>query len=189
MTGEEKVAFFEKELERIYDTSIREFTRLCIIHAPDYIFQDCPSSSSGKYHPLDELSWDGTIIHTKKVFTMAYELCRGLDCEHNRDLVLAAALIHDLCKRGWKEISMHTRKDHPAIGAQLVREVQDATQLLSDEQVDIVANCVGYHYGPWSEHPWIKPIDEYTKEELTVYVSDYVVSKRFMTTDFRRDYG
>ena len=64
MTGEEKVVFFQQELDRIYDSSVREFTRLCIIHAPEYIFQDCPSSSSGKYHPLDELSWDGTIIHT-----------------------------------------------------------------------------------------------------------------------------
>ena len=188
MDNDKKVSFFETELERIYDSSVREFTRLCIVNAPDYIFEDCPSSSSGKYHPLDELSWDGTIIHTKKVFTLAYELVKGLGCENNRDLVLSACIIHDLCKRGWKTYGPHTVKDHPAIGAQLVREVQDATQLLDDEQLEIIANCVGYHYGPWSEPPWVKPMEEYTREELTVYISDFVVSKRMIYTDFRRDY-
>ena len=189
MDNEKKIAFFQDELNRIFNERIREFTKLCIIQAPDYIFKDCPSSSSGKYHPVDELSWDGTIIHTKKMFTLAYELCRGLGCDHNRDLVLAASLIHDLCKRGTKDPGdLHTRKDHPGLGASFVLEIQAATQILTEEQANIIANCVGYHYGPWSQNPWIKPINEYTEEELTVYIADYVVSKRFIHTDYRREY-
>ena len=38
VTEEEKVAYFQEELERIYDHKIREFARLCLIYAPDYIF-------------------------------------------------------------------------------------------------------------------------------------------------------
>lgn len=187
-TDDYKVDVFEVELKRIFDNRIREFTRLCVTQAPDYIFEDCPSSSSGKYHPLDELSHDGTIIHTKKVFTMAYELVKALDCEVNRDLVLSACIIHDLRKQGLSH-SGHTTKDHAGLAADLVSYVQESTQLLTVEQHNIIRNCVGYHYGPWSESPWKKPIEEYTKEELTVFISDYTVSKRFIYTDYRRENG
>jgi len=186
ITAEEKVASFEAELEMIFNKTVREFTRLCIIHAPDYFFEDCPSSSSGKYHPLDEISSDGTIIHTRKVFAMACELVKGLDCEGNRDLVLAATIIHDLRKQGTGNGVGHTIKEHPDLAAKLVDEVQQATLILNDEQYIIIRNCVGFHYGPWSAEPWKKSIEEYTREELAVYLSDFVVSKRFIHTEYRR---
>lgn len=185
ITVEEKVATFEVELKRIYDSKIREFTKLCLTQAPDYIFIDCPSSSSGKYHPLDELGSDGLVIHTKKVFTLVYELTKAFDCEDNRDIVLAAGLIHDLCKQGTKR-SGHTQSNHPDLAANLVDEVQEATQLLTKEQHKVLRDCVGYHYGPWSTGKWHKDITKFTKEELTLFISDYVVSKRFIKTDYRR---
>jgi hypothetical protein len=184
ITAEEKVNYFKDELERIFDTRVREFTKLCLIQAPDYIFEDCPSSS-GKFHPIDELCPDGTLIHMKKIFTLAYELVKAFDCEDNRDLVLAACLIHDLRKKG-KSDSGYTKSDHPNQAAELVTEVQEATQLLTDYQFNIVKNCVGYHYGPWGLNPWFKDMSEYTKEELSLFISDYVVSKRFIRTDYRR---
>lgn len=186
LTAEEKVAHFEPELRRIYDQKIREFARLCLVYAPDYIFIDCPSSSGGKYHPLDELSADGTIIHIRKVFTMAYEIVKGLACEDRRDIVLTAALVHDLRKKGPFNQTGHTLRDHADHGAKLVDEVQEATQLLTEEQHQMLRNCVGYHYGPWSEPPWKKPMEEYTMEEMALYMSDFVVSKRFIKTDYRR---
>jgi len=185
ISAEEKVEYFEPELERIYDRRIREFTKLCLTQAPDYIFEDCPSSSSSKYHPVDELSPDGTLIHIKKVFTMAYEMVKGMDCERSRDIVLSASIIHDLRKQGPIH-SGHTLKDHAAHAAVLVDEVQAATQLLTNEQHNMLRNCVGYHYGPWSEAPWLKPMEQYTREELALYLSDFVVSKRFIKTDYRR---
>jgi hypothetical protein len=185
ITAEEKVDIFKDELDRIYDESIREFTRLCLISAPDYIFLDCPSSSTGKYHAIDELCPQGTIIHMKKIFTMAYELVKALDCEPNRDLVLAACLIHDLRKQG-KTRTGFTQKNHPDLAAQLVDEVQDATQLLTEEQYQIIRNGVGFHYGPWGSGQWFKSMGEYTPEELAVFLSDYVVSKRFIDVDYRR---
>lgn len=186
LSEEEKVAHFQQELERIYDKKVREFTRLCIAYAPDYIFVDCPSSSSGKYHPIDELAPDGTIIHVKKVFTMAYEIVKGLACEDRRDIVLAATLVHDLRKKGPGDGFAHTVKDHPNHAANLVDEVQEATQLLTEEQHTMLRNCVGYHYGPWGEGKWCKPMEEYTMEEMALYMSDFVVSKRFIKTDYRR---
>lgn len=186
VSAEEKEKVFALELERIHDSSIREFTRLCITQAPDYFFFDCPASSSGKYHPVDELCWDGTLIHTKKVFTVAYELVKGYSCEGSRDQVVAACLIHDLLKQGKKRTG-HTVKDHPNLAAELVKEVHDATQILTEADYAMIRNSVGYHYGPWSIDPWKKPLDQYTPEEMCVYMSDYVASKRFIAVDYRRE--
>lgn len=185
ITPEEKVAVFKPELDRIFDRKIREFTKLCIISAPDYFFLDCPASSSGRYHSVDELSFDGCRIHSKRVFTLVYELSRGLGVESKRDLLLGAAIIHDLRKQGYTKTG-HTQKKHPQYAAELVDEVQDATMLLTDEEHKIIRNCVGYHYGPWSVSPWIKPITDYTMEELVVYIADYIGSKKCVKVDYKR---
>lgn len=185
VTIEEKEKTFENELKLIFSDTIREFTRLCIISAPDYFFVECPSSSSGKYHPVDEMHGQGTIVHTKRVFTVAYELCRGLGCEKNRCAILSSCIIHDLVKQGWK-CTGHTVKNHPALGAGLVESVQKDTQLLDEDVYNIIRNSVGYHYGPWSINPWKKDISKYTSEELCVYMSDYVASKRCIKVEYRR---
>lgn len=182
---EKKSATFEEELNLIFDDNIKEFTRLCVIAAPDYFFTDCPASSTGKYHPISELGPDGTMLHTKKVFTLAYELCRGLGCEHNRDEILSACIIHDLRKQGLTK-SGHTTKSHPDLGSQLVDEVQRDTMLLTKESHEIIRDMVGYHYGLWSAGKWKKELSEYTSEELCVYLADYVASKRCVEVDYRR---
>ncbi len=185
MTAKEKANTFEKELELILDHNIREFTRLCVVSAPDYFFNDCPASSSGKFHPVNELAGNGTIVHTKKVITLAYELVKGLDCEQSRDEIIAACVIHDLRKQGLVK-SGHTLPDHAELAAQLVDEVQRDTQMLSDETYDMIRSCVGYHYGLWSIEKWKKPLDKYTLEEYTVYIADFTVSKRFVDINYKR---
>jgi len=182
---EEKINTFEEELKLIFDDDVREFTKLCVAGAPDYLFIDCPASSTGKYHPVSELGPDGTILHTKKVFTLAYELCRGLDCEQNRDEILSACIIHDLRKQGLVK-SGHTTRNHPDLASKLVEEVQRDTMLLNDVSFNLIRNMVGYHYGLWSSGKWRKPLSEYTPEELCVYISDYVASKRCVEVNYRR---
>ncbi len=185
ITADEKVQIFSKELNLIFDYSVKEFTRLCLIAAPDYVFTDCPASSTGKYHPISELGSDGTILHIKKVFTVAYELCRGLSCEDVRDEILSACIIHDLRKQGMTK-SGHTTKNHPDLAAKLVHEVQDATQILSDKSYRMIKNSVGFHYGPWSAVPWKKPLSDYKSEELCVYMSDYIASKKCVDVFYKR---
>jgi len=185
MTSEEKVKIFEKELELILDPDIKEFARLCVTIAPDYFFFDCPASSTGKFHPLNELGGNGTVVHTKKVATLGYEMCKGLGCENRRDEVVAACIIHDLRKQGLKK-SGHTQSNHTDLAAKLVDEVQKDTRMLSEESYKIIRSCVGYHYGLWSSSVWKKPLSSYTMEELAVYIADYVSSKRFVEVDYRR---
>lgn len=185
ISNEERFKIFQEELNLIYDKNIREFTKLVLTQLPAYFFLDCPSSSSSKYHPVDELSFDGCIIHTKRVFTVAYDLCRGLNAEQNRDEILAATILHDGVKQG-RQKTGHTVKNHPGLAADLIKDVQEATQIINDNSYNIIRNCIGFHYGPWSISPWAKSLDEYTPEEMTVYVSDYVASKRCVNVIYKR---
>jgi hypothetical protein len=180
-----KSQVFVPELALIFDESIREFTRLCIVSAPDYFFLDCPASSSGKYHPIDELGADGTVIHTKKVFTVAYDMCVALECQGSRDEILAACLIHDLRKQGLTR-SGHTVKEHPALAVNLIDDIQSATQILSEKSHKIIRNAVGFHFGLWSYADWKKPLSDYNREELCVYLSDFIASKRPVSVNYKK---
>lgn len=183
-----KEMVFKAELDSIVDINVRKFTKLCILEAPNYIFNNCPASTSGKHHPENELGADGNIKHTKKVVSMAKEIYRSLT--HNKvtkqdgphlDLVIAACIVHDLVKQGWTKTG-HTQLSHPDYGASLVIRLYNSNKdLITKEQMEIIKNCVGFHYGPWSELPWKKAMSEYTPEELCVYMSDYVVSRRFVS--------
>lgn len=188
ITPNEKIEVFSEELDLIFDKKIKEFTKICLMVAPDYFFKECPASSSGKYHPIDELSGDGTILHTKRVVTVGYDLCRGLGCESNRDSIISACILHDLRKQGLTKTG-HTQKNHPDLAAKLVEEVQHDTQILNDTTYNIIRNCVGFHYGPWSQLKWKKDLSEFTMEELCVYLSDYIASKKTTNVKHTNRFG
>jgi 23S rRNA maturation-related 3'-5' exoribonuclease YhaM len=186
----ERILFFKDELDLIENDDIREFVKECIKQSPDYIFDDCPSSSSGKYHPLDELAPDGTIRHTKKVFTLAYELSRGMNCEEHRDEICAAAILHDMAKQGPSR-SGHTIREHPQVMADFVADIykEKFKDRIPRESALIIYYCIFYHYGPWTDVSVRKSLDDYTREELALYLADYVCSKRFVTIDYKRKFG
>lgn len=185
MDVKDRLDFFKEELDLIYNARAREFAKLCVATAPDYIFTDCPASSTGKHHPLNELSWDGTLVHTKKVFHVCYALSRALDIEANRDILLCGALIHDLVKRGWEEGHPWTKSNHPQLAAELVDIVQKDTQLLTGDEYSTLRSCVFYHYGPWTSRQYKKPMSDFSLDELCVYISDYVASKKFLDIRYK----
>lgn len=185
-----RLELFKGELALILSSEIREFVEECIKCAPDYIFDDCPSSTSGKYHPIEELGPDGTVLHTKKVFALAYELSRALDCENHRDEVCAAALLHDMLKQG--EIKAgHTLKEHPQLMAKFVADIYNNgfKGKINRDSALMIYYGIFYHYGPWTSPSVRKPITEFTQEELCVYMSDYVASKRFISVDINGSMG
>lgn len=190
MDYKDRVKLFKNELILITNNKILDFTKECIRIAPDYVFYDCPSSSSGKYHPIDELGGDGTVIHTKRVFTLAYDYARMLDVEHHRDEICAASLLHDLAKQGL-EPTGHTVKNHPQIMANLVADLYNAEfkEKLDKNSANIIWHCINFHYGPWTIAEHRKPMDQFTMEELCVYQADYTASKRFVKVDYTKKEG
>jgi len=190
MELKERLEIFKEELDLITKKDVRDFTKAVLEAAPDYIFEDCPSSSSGRYHPIDELGPDGNNLHVRKVFAVAYELSRGLDCEHNRDEICAAALLHDILKQGIEK-SGHTVKNHPKLAADLIAEVykNKFKDKIDRNSVVIIYNAIRHHYGPWTEKSELKPLSKYTPEELCLYISDYISSKRFVKVDYLKRNG
>jgi len=189
MNYKDRINYFKDELELISNETIKDFVKACLKKVPDYVFTDCPSSSSGKFHPLEELGADGTLLHTKKVFAVAYELSRALDCEHHRDEICAAAILHDMMKQG-QEKSGHTVKDHPQLMAKFVADIykdkfKGKTDLTRESMI-IIYYGIFYHYGPWTEKSVVKSMSDYSREELSVYLADYIVSKRFINVDVKR---
>ncbi len=187
METKERLELFKDELELIIQPIVREFVEECLTQAPDYVFEDCPSSSSGKFHPIEELGPDGTVVHTKKVFALAYELSRGFDAEHHRDEICAAALLHDMVKQGLSRFG-HTVKEHPQLMAKFAADIYRAKfkGRLSSKSANIICSCIFYHYGPWTNSSVKKPLIEFSMEEMAVYTADYVSSKRFVHIDHKR---
>lgn len=190
MDYKDRIKYFKSELNLIANKNIRDFTKECIKQAPDYVFEDCPSSSSGKFHPLDELSADGTLVHTKRVFSLAYEFCLAFDCKEYRDEICAAALLHDMVKQGW-ETSGHTVKNHPELGAELVAKVYNNgfKDKLNRNSANIIYWACFYHYGPWTIREHRKPMEQFTRTEMCVFMADYAASKRFIHVDYKRKIG
>jgi HD superfamily phosphohydrolase YqeK len=187
MNIKDRIEFFKDELALIGKLVVREFVEECLKTVPDYVFEDCPAATSGKFHPIEELGPDGTLIHTKKVFAVAYDLSIGLGCENHRDEILAAAILHDLAKQG-VESAGHTTKDHPQVMASVAADVyrQKFKGKLSRESANIICSAIFHHYGPWTDKSVRKSLSQYTPEELAVYISDFICSKRFVHVDYKR---
>jgi len=190
MDYKDRLKLFKPELDLMVKKGVLDFVKECIKVAPDYIFDDCPSSSSGKFHPIDELGGDGTVIHTKRVFTLAYELSRGFGCEHNRDEICGAALLHDFAKQGLDPTG-HTVRDHPQIMASLISDVYNTSfkDKLDKNSANIIYWAVFHHYGLWTIAKYRKPLNQYSAEEYCVYTADYVSSKRFIHIDHIKKEG
>jgi len=190
MDYNDRIKLFKNELNLFIKKDVKDFTKECIRIAPDYVFYDCPSSSSGKYHPIDELGGDGTILHTKRVFALSYEYSRMLDVEHHRDEICSAALLHDLAKQGLDQVG-HTIKSHPQVMANLIADVYNASfkDTMLKSSANIIYWAVFYHYGPWTINKHKKPMNQFSMEELAVYIADYTASKRFIHVDVKKKEG
>ena len=77
----EKLKIFSEELKLVKTFSIKKFVIECLDEAPDYVFINCPSSSTGKYHALDEFSPMGNVLHTQRVVSNCNEMARAFSLE------------------------------------------------------------------------------------------------------------
>ncbi len=190
MDYKDRIEYFKEELSLIINPAIKNFVKECLKEAPDYVFEDCPSSSSGRFHPISELSSDGTLLHSRRIFAVAYDLCRALDCEDQRDEVLASCLLHDMMKQGKEKGSGHTVREHPQLAADelVARVYKEKFKDFLDREVALrIYYNVAHHYGLWTKRETRKPLKDYTMSELCVFLSDYISSKRFIHIDTKRD--
>ena len=187
----DKIKLFHNELNNISDTNLREFATQLILHAPDYFFT-IAATSSGKYHPEFARRVGGLVKHTKCV--CFYAMCNiesfGLS-KHDRDLIIIAALAHDIKKQGDSN-NNHTVWEHPELAHDFIIEMRNKfSHLISKEDAIIIANAVLCHMGKWANHnEFIGDKKAYpmpqTLFEYALQSADYIASrKELILFDFK----
>lgn len=149
--GEKLVATFQRELAKIKDIEIREGVEALLLGGHDEFLQ-WPASSSGKYHPPDEIGPMGMVIHVKRCVALAPDIARmyGLDA-YGQDILIAASLVHDLYKQGKDGKAGHTVKDHMLIIHEVINmTVVDLNLDPSGKFFSELANACLFHEGVWT---------------------------------------
>jgi len=153
------------EIDEIYVDDVRDsVVRTYMDGCPDY-FWERASSSSGKYHSVDERGKYGNWIHTKRVFA---EYCNISESWVKLEIITpeqkeegkAATLIHDMMKYGWpSDQNNHTVRDHDLVAASVALHIGDARE-------DVVKQ-IATHMGPWGEGP-----NPETSQQILLHTAD-----------------
>lgn len=177
---------FTAELSLIRTECIKKFLGYCIDNLPDYFFH-VAASSSGKYHPEYALGDGGLMRHTKAAVHIAKELF-NLEMfqftEEEQDLMLVALLLHDGQKQGKKQ--GNTVFEHPLLAADFVKQCHIETELISDDQMKFIYDCIATHMGQWTTARYSKvelPKPK-TKYQKFVHLCDYLASRKFLEMNF-----
>lgn len=126
------------------------------------------STVRGKYHPVDEYRYGGLHKHTLRVFRVAEHL---MEMDNNftqdeRDLILAACLIHDANK-----VTKNPRDENA--GVKLVKNIiRDIPCSNGELLVELVAIHGGRFYPP-GEYAY----DPNNKLHRVLHTADYIASR------------
>lgn len=165
---------------------------------PDY-FWSIPSSSSGKYHPEDEICEGGLVRHTLKTVKVAKDTMAvikdmlstnieilneeydyvgqlltlaGNISKKDREYAIAALFLHDSYKNGNPNVG-HTIHEHPIVAAQAVSKVLNPC-------ANIVARLIVSHMGRWNTSKYSEVILPTPEDDLQkfVHLCDYIASRK-----------
>ena len=185
-----KNEIFKKELNYIDDTVLREFIAYCLENAPDY-FYTIPASSSGKYHPIQDLGEGGLIRHTKAVVQVAMDLIKSeqfkIGDNDEKDNIIAACILHDIIKNGFTDSGM-TLVEHPLLASEFVEQMY--RQWEGEEKDFIWWNkiCIQFliksHMGIWNKdkegNEVLPLVGEYNPFGKLVHLADYIASRKYI---------
>ncbi len=159
LTLAQKKKFFNEELLDIKNGGMKKFLIETLDKFPDYFFNDCPASSTGKYHPPRLNKPDGTYVHTRLVVRIVKELARISNLDINRtEALVVAAICHDMNKYG-TERGEHTVFEHPELAVKVIRKIYwDNPDLISFQLFTLMTDSMKYHYGRWGYYK-MSPIE------------------------------
>ncbi len=168
-------------MSSIENDSIRSWTMAMMAHAPQ-AFWDKASSSTGKYHKEDENGKEGQVIHTLRVIAVAEHLARMADLNDlDRDILISAASLHDICKYGIAGESEHTLSEHP----QLVKSFWERNILIlpNCKYAKQIIDTILQHSGRWGGLPLPTP----TKLGELLHIADFISSRHNIYVDLNKE--
>lgn len=185
----DKIKVFEQELQFFTNDDIRQFIATAIGFLPDYFFK-VAASSTGKFHPSYALGEGGLVRHTKAAVRFANHILSLEQSQlqfdqRQRDLILAALILHD----GWKHGSngsAYTTFDHPLVAAKWVCECTQLKGIIPEDDMKTIASLISSHMGQWcdskrSSTVLPKPVSEMQK---IVHLCDYLASRKDIIVSF-----
>lgn len=181
---EDRIKLFINELNDITEEKIRKFAEILIENADDYFFE-IAASTTGKYHPQFDLGVGGLVRHTRCVAFMAEcEAKSRMFSEHDTNLLIVAALAHDIKKLG-DGSGQYTVGDHPKWASDYVMATfENNKSLLTKKDVTTISSIVMSHMGQWGQKDGM-PLPK-TELEKALQAADYIASrKEILGFDFR----
>lgn len=186
---------FEKELNYIKNEKLKEFIIECLEKAPEY-FYNISASSSGKYHPKQDLGEGGLVRHTKAVVQVAMDLIRTEQfhsAKKCKDEIISACILHDVIKNGF-ENSGETVLEHPLLANDFIEKMF----LVSNKNYNhiwinknIIQSMVITHMGIWNKDKdgkeILPPIGSYNHLGLLVHLADYIASRKYIDMSLLED--
>lgn len=193
MDTNEKLSYFENEINLIQNEDLRNFLTVAIENLDDYVFIR-EGSSTGKYHPLSDLGEGGLLRHIKSVFYIGLDLLQlehyqEMFSEREKDLILISLLLHDAKKYGAPERNRkYTTNDHPLLAANWIKDDEIFNNIIPNKDRIIISNCIAAHSGQWNtnkkgEEILPKPTN---KKEFFVHMCDYIASRRYLDIDLSK---
>ena len=170
--GMKLLSTLNSEIDKNVKTALYRDVAKYILKSCDDLNATEAASSSGKYHPIADLGYQGLIRHSKMVAELVNIMVRAIpqyDSAMEHDIVYISALLHDMCKYEAKEgeEKVNTNSDHPTKMMELVRKASKdyITELeaagkpaMTDEQKtryeadwERVASNIGSHMSRWNE--------------------------------------
>jgi 23S rRNA maturation-related 3'-5' exoribonuclease YhaM len=188
MSLQDKTEIFKKEISYINLSNIKQFVSNALLTIPDYFFE-IPASSTGKYHPSYALGTGGLVRHTKAAVGIAYELFRVemfKYTDEEKDCIIASLILHDTYKSGLNH-STFTVTEHPIIAVEQFSQNDELTSLLSENQKNIIFDCIAHHMGQWTQDYKSKR-DVLEKPETKIskfmHLCDYLASRKCLEFNF-----
>lgn len=185
-----KIEMFNKELNYIKNTRIKESCKSLLELLPDYFFE-IEASSTGKYHPSFSLGESGLVRHSKVAVRIAYELFNDTALfssytNDEKDLLILSIMLHDGLKEGIVK-EKYVRFDHPILMAEFIKNNKAKTEL-TDQEIELVSNSIASHMGPWNTNqPYsdvVLPLPK-NKYQQFVHMCDYLSSRKFLDVKFK----
>ena len=174
-----KETTFTAETAMIKNEAIRAIANTAINNIADGFWHD-GASSTNKYHPAWASGDGGLVRHTKAVVWNVYNMAFVNPCvtERDRDLLVAAAILHDSCKRGVNWESPFTVHEHPLLVPQLMSDEE-----LSDEESAVwneICSIIATHMGQWTTSKRSKIVlpEPKTTNQILLHMADYLASRR-----------
>lgn len=171
-----------KYIDLIEDSEIKnEVNRL--IHRDECIA--ClrrSSSSTGDFHPADEFSEWGQLLHTLRVTNLAVQIYRSV--EYNRldmDIIIAGALLHDVPYKFMLE-SGYCNMTHAVDNGLWFLD----NTILCGYKKESIATCIINHMGKWeTSQSAILNTYPMTSQAWAVHLADSISSCKNINVDIQ----